>query len=211
MFDMGKERKQRECESKQEMDHLKTQNQITNNRITDAFNDITETLNNIKCLEEKFTAKMNSLAEEVKKVILAHKHPAPDIDNKLKEYSLDTDKKLVDFHKEITDKCFSSMESIMKYSKEVSLITTLAENLKDRDLVALQTQLMKPVLDQKWEQSKQDKINKTDKNAKSMGGEIVNRRKILHDKYLEMNKHKQNTKEIEGLISQLDWIIQGKK
>ena len=136
--------------------------------------------------------------------------PAIDIENILASFRNEIEARLIAFHKEITDKCFSSMETIMRYTKEVSLIETLASQIKDKDLAALQTALLYPVISQRYEKEKEDKVQAVCDNVSILGEEIIKKRDSLQQEYLILNRQKKDTKEIETRLEILNWIIERK-
>lgn len=133
------------------------------------------------------------------------------IENKLKEYDNKIEEKLIKFHKEITDKCFSSMENIMRYTKEVSLIESLAKKMNSQDLNALEAMLMRPVLENKWNKEREEQSDNVTDTVHSIGSKIVQERKKLYDDYLVKNRTNQDTKDLELQLKVFDFIIGGMK
>ena len=153
---------------------------------------------------------MSVINLEIKDIRNSLQNPAIDIENILASFRNENEARLIAFHKEITDKCFSSMETIMRYTKEVSLIETLASQIKDKDLAALQTALLRPVISQRYEKEKEDKAQAVCDNVSILGEEIIKKRDLLQQEYLVANRQKKDTKEIEIRLEVLNWIIERK-
>mgnify|MGYP001558492753 CR=1 FL=1 len=152
--------------------------------------------------EELYKAKekIELLGMKIEKVL-----STPSVDNALAVLKNDTEKRLIEFHKEITDKCFTSMETIMRYTKEVSLIETLANQVKDKDLISLQTALLRPIIAQR----EQEKEVKMEENIPNFLKSIIEKRDVLHSEYLVLNRQKKDTKEVEIRLEILNWIVEG--
>lgn len=132
-----------------------------------------------------------------------------EMNNKVERLKVDIDKRLVEFHKEITDKYFKGLENITRQMREISLIETLASQMKSEDLQKLETALMQPVLSQQWEKEKQEEIDKADKTIKSSGQKLINLKNKLHNEYLVLNRSKQDTQAIEISLKVIDEILKG--
>jgi len=131
------------------------------------------------------------------------------IDEKTNNFKNYLETRLIEFHKEVSDRYFSSLENILRTNREISLIESLAGHIKKEDLQALETSLLQPVLEQRWKQENKEQVDKVSEIVESKGAKIIERKKYLHEKYLELNRQNKNTSDIEREIAILDWIIGG--
>lgn len=123
------------------------------------------------------------------------------------KFKNELEKRLMDFHKEITNKCFSSMENIMRYTKEVSLIDRLASQMKDNDLVALQASLLQPVLQTRIQAEKNKRAEKITESFVKNGNDIISGRNKIHKEFLDMQKKGQDILAIKEKLDSYDEII----
>jgi len=129
------------------------------------------------------------------------------IDNTVTAHDLEIDKKFVSFHQEITDKYFNAIEQMYKFSKEISLIDSLAKNTKDGDFLRLKTELTRPVLEAKWKKAELEKGKQADENIKTLGQDIVAMRKQIHDEMLIKERQGKDITELKGKMEILNLII----
>ena len=156
---------------------------------------------------KKLEAQINDLDADLLNLEerISHLEEKPEL--KLPE-PLDVNKLKNEIYKEVTDKYFSAMNDFMKSTKEMQLIEQLASQVKSEDIDRLRTVLMEPVLTQRWENEKEQKINKIDNSLSSRGAEILKKEKEFYAKYLEMGRTKQDTKEIEMELRALNLITE---
>ena len=129
------------------------------------------------------------------------------ITNTVTAHDLEIDKKFVSFHQEITDKYFNAIEQMYKFSKEISLIDSLAKNTKDGDFLRLKTELTRPVLEAKWKKAELEKGKQADENIKTLGQDIVAMRKQIHDEMLIKERQGKDITELKGKMEILNLII----
>ena len=113
------------------------------------------------------------------------------------------EKRLIAFHKEISDKYFNSLESIFKMSKEIALIDALSDRLKDKDFSDFKAKMMQPFLESRWAEKKKQDAEKIE----SSGERIISRKKILQDRLLEDERHGRDVTKLKEEIKAFDWII----
>ena len=130
-----------------------------------------------------------------------------ELEAELKNLKFDFEKRILAFHKEVSDKYFASMENFMSRQREISLIHTLAGQIKDQDLVKLQVALLQPIIENKNKQEKKEVSEKIDNIIASKGNKILEQRDTLHNEYLVRNRNKQDTRDIESKLAVLDWIL----
>lgn len=111
----------------------------------------------------------------------------------------EVDTKLIEFHKQITDKYFQTLEDIFRYNKEISLMNQLAKHIDDKDLAQLKTQLLQPVLEARWAKEKKEKGEAIEKN----GEWVIEKRQRLHNQMLQMEKQTKPIAEIEAIKNQI--------
>lgn len=101
-----------------------------------------------------------------------------------KKLAIDTEERLVQFHKEISDRYFNSLENIFRFNKEVGLIDKLCGSVKDKDFADLKAQLMQPLLESRWKEKEivdgQRILNK--------GQEVIQKKNALHNEIIQLEK-----------------------
>lgn len=119
----------------------------------------------------------------------------------------DFDAKIIEFHRQIADKYFSTLEQIFRFNKEISLINTLAQQVGEKDITQLKAALLQPSLEKRWAEKK---LETGAKIEKSWGVKIVERRTELHNRILEMERQGQPFEKIAPLkakLEELDKVI----
>lgn len=155
----------------------------------------------------EFLTKDAGIIEGLRRENQSLKH---DFDGLKKEISLievNTEKRLVQFHKEITDKYFSTLQDIFRASKEISLIDSLAKSIDDKELAKLKISLMQPLIDARRLETNKQKATQAEENLKSKGALLLEERNALHERYLVLNREKKDTLFIEGQLKVLNAII----
>ena len=126
-----------------------------------------------------------------------------DFQNQIERLKIDNERTLVEFHKEITDKYFDTLEKILRVHTESSIVTALAHQINEKDLNNLKSSLMQPFLEAKWASDKNERGQK----IVNQGVAIIEERKRLHDEILLSERQGLNVeKEKERLVA-FDWIL----
>ena len=120
---------------------------------------------------------------------------------------INVEKRLVQFHKEITDKYFQTLQDIFRVNKEISLIDNLAKSIDDKEFSKLKVSLMQPLLETRWKEMKDAASQQADSKVKTIGEILVEKKEELHQKYLVFNREKKDTQFIEGQINILNLIL----
>lgn len=115
----------------------------------------------------------------------------------------DVDKKMIDFHREVTEKYFETLEKIFRLNKEISLMTQLAGQVKEKDLNNLQSMMLQPFLEARWD----DKKKKEGTAILNKGASVIDKRNALHAQMLQMEKRGESVIAIKEQIKAFDWII----
>ena len=129
------------------------------------------------------------------------------IDNRIVHHSNEVETRLLQFHKEITDRYFSALEKILRVHSESSLITALAHQVNQKDLTNLRSALLKPFLEEKWRQDEIDKGLRTDENIRVSGQQLVQLYKQLSEEILEKERKGEDFSEIKGKLAILNLVI----
>lgn len=206
-------------------DELRERETDINNKLGKVENDIEKRFLEFNCeitdeikkgqkitvdLEKKSQVDISLLFEEISKLRAEFDNYNKVIEIKNAGLINDFDKKIISFHKEISDKYFNAIENMYKFSKEISLIDSLAHKINDKDLIALKRELVKPVLEERWQQEETSKGLRTDENIKTLGQQLVQMRKQLHEEMLKKEREGKDIAELKGRISILDLVIGGK-
>lgn len=157
-------------------------------------------------LEIKFNDKIVLLTNHINEInTKLLKLPNIDIEfNKLKN---EIEKRLIEFHKEITDKYFETLEKILRVNSESSLITALAHQVNQKDLSNLRSVLLKPFLEEKWKNEEIQKGFDVDKKLTTLGQQLIKMRKNLYDEMLIKEREGEDINEIKGKVEILNYII----
>ena len=131
------------------------------------------------------------------------KNEREDVDVAIAKFENKFEARLIQFHKEVTEKYFEALEKIFRLNKEVSLINALAGQAKDKDYALMRAQFIKPFLEQRWEEEKSIK----GKKIESYGVWIQTERARMHEEMLTMEKQEKNTEAIKERIAAFDSII----
>lgn len=97
----------------------------------------------------------------------------------------------------------SNVELLFKYAKEIEMVDTLSQQLKQGDIGRVKSILLKPILEERW---RLQNIEKADKINKNLVAILEQRNKLLNDK-LRMDKEGKDIKYISGQLDMLDKII----
>jgi len=116
----------------------------------------------------------------------------------------DIEKKLIEFHKEITERYFETLEKIFRLNKEISLINTLAGQVKDKDFADLKAQMMQPLLEARWAEKRKEDGQKIINN----GEKIILQRQALHNEMLLMEKKGQDISKMKEQLKVYDAILE---
>lgn len=125
----------------------------------------------------------------------------PQVD--IQKFNNDVEKRLLEFHKEITDKYFSTLEKILRVHTESSIITALAHNIDQRNLDNLKSSLLKPFLEAKWETEKQEKGER----IINAGAQIIDEYDKLYKEMLEMEKKGEDISKVKVQVDTYANII----
>ncbi len=153
-------------------------------------------LKNIKNMIEQLRNHQVDLEKRLK--LLEDK---PQID--IQAFKNEVEKKLIEFHKEITDKYFSTLEKILRVHTESSIVTALAHNIDQRTLDNLKSSLLQPFLEAKWKADKEQKGEKIEKASEQIFSEFSK----LHDEMLQMEKRGEDISKIKIQVNTYEDII----
>lgn|SRR3990167_2338586 len=123
--------------------------------------------------------------------------------NDMERLKIDNERALVEFHKEITDRYFDTLEKILRVHTESSIVTALAHQINEKDLNNLKSSLMQPFLEAKWSSDKADRGQK----IVNQGVAIIEERKRLHDEMLTSERQGLNVDKEKEQIKAFDWIL----
>ncbi len=126
-----------------------------------------------------------------------------DVDIKMKQFENNMEARLIEFHKEITNKYFEALEKIFRLNKEVSLINTLANQVSKKDITALNAGLMQPILAARWKEQEEHNGEK----IMNKGERVIDKRKSLHEDILMKEKRGIDVKDLKQQLVSLDWVI----
>lgn len=128
------------------------------------------------------------------------------VNNQIEVLKIGVQKDLVEFHKELTDRYFDTLERILRVHSESSLVTALAHQVNEKDLNNLKSSLLQPFLEAKWAKDRQEKgqgiINK--------GEEIIKEWERLHEEIItkerggfDFSKEKIQWDVLDKIVSEL--------
>lgn len=164
-----------------------------------AIREIREILTKLFQKEPDYTEINNKLKETLEELLI------PKI-NKIDEMELKVEKRLAEFHKEIIDKYFNSINTFMRWNKEISLVSHLEG--KNPDMTKLKQELMKPYLDDKWRSEKVNNANKINEILNSKGEEIRKKRETTYQEYLKADREGTgNREELKIKLETIDEIL----
>ena len=165
---------------------------------------------------EKVRAEIKSLQEYEKKAFEGVKdyiEQKTDRNNEFAAFKNEIEARLLAFHKEITDKYFSSLEKIFRHYREISLIDSMAARMNgDKDLGKLKATLMKPYLQTIYKDAEDKQAGEINENIKTTGHKLLEQRSILHEEMIKKErKGLPGVDVLKGKITVLDYIIGGLK
>lgn len=112
--------------------------------------------------------------------------------------------RLIQFHKEVTERYFEALEKIFRLNKEITLVNALSGQVKDKDYAILRAQFMKPFLEERWKEDKKVK----GKEIESQGEWVISERARMYDEMLVMEKQEKPTEAIKERIAAFDSILE---
>jgi len=130
--------------------------------------------------------------------------------NYLAQLEMKVDRKLIEFHKEFTDKYFDNLNAFLRWNKEIALVSYMGG--KDPDIAVLKRELMKPYLEEKWATNKAIEADRINQILQSQGEQIRQKRENLYQQYLKVERENKDLKLIQTLKAKLeilDEIIKG--
>jgi len=129
----------------------------------------------------------------------------------LERLKIDMERRLVEFHKEISDKYFQGLENIFKYTREIQLIDNLSKNTNGQDFKALRSALMQPLLDYRYKMEREQTGAQIDKFVDAKSTDLVTQRDKIHNEFIIVQREGRDTKFLEGKLEILNQIIKGAK
>jgi hypothetical protein len=160
--------------------------------------------NKLKALIEKLEDKVDDMWI---KFVEFKNTPVPDYRQEVKN---EVEARLLQFHTEVMRETMESLEKIMRDHREISLVETLAANMRSEDLSKLRAELLNPIIAARNEAARKQEAHKIEENIKTLGEQIFDKKNELHQQYLEMNRQKKDTKDIEAKLEIMEWLV-GKK
>lgn len=133
------------------------------------------------------------------------------IDKKLELFRFDLTKFENAFRKEILDeittKFFDTLDKIFRTSKEISLISTLANQVNGKDMANLRSQLLQPILEARWREEK----NKKGERIINKGAEIIEKRDKLHKDIIDKERRGERVDNLKIKLEIYNEIVGGLK
>lgn len=124
-----------------------------------------------------------------------------------KQASVNTEERLVIFHKEISDRYFNTLENIFKFNKEIALLDKLASQVSDKDFDGLKAQLMQPLLESRW---KEKEISEGQKIVNK--GQLILRQKIdLQETIIQEEKQGKDVTKLREQLKAYNKILEAIK
>ena len=187
--------------------------QATIDRLSGHWNKIQENSKEIAVIKTAKDSRIQELRTEIEalneKIKFLDEKTVIRIDNRLKELTNEVELRLIGFHKEVTDKYFATLDKVLRFNKEISLIDSLAHRIDNNDLENLKKDIMQPILAARWKDKEKAEGKQIDKNIETLGDKIRLKRKELYDRYLDLDKKGQPTASVKAEIGILDKIIKG--
>ena len=118
--------------------------------------------------------------------------------------------RLIDFHKEVTDRYFGTLERVYRYTKEITLIDQLANSIKDKDLLNLKRMMMAPMIEARKADYEKGIGDKIDEVVKTQGQKLLDLRNALHEEMIVKERKEQPIAGHKAKIELIDKIIGGK-
>ena len=125
------------------------------------------------------------------------------VENEIEKLKIEVSRQLVEFHKEITDKYFYTLEKILRVHTESSIVTALAHQVNEKDLNNLKSSLLQPFLQAKWDNDKAEKGQK----ILNKGVAIVEERTRLHNEILALERQGMNVNNKKERLAAFDWML----
>lgn len=132
-------------------------------------------------------------------------------ENDLERIGIEFERRLVEFHKEISDKYFQSLESIFKYTREIQLIDSLSKGSNGSDFKALRSALMQPILDYRYKMEKEHTAMHLQKGLENKYTQLIDERNKLHNDFLVAQRHGKDTTFMQGQLDILNKVIKEAK
>lgn len=153
----------------------------------------------LKSIKIKLEQLGNSLGSLEGRIAILENRPQVDI----QAFKNEVEARLLSFHKEITDRYFSTLEKILRVHTESSIITSLAHNIDQRTLDNLKSSLMQPFLEAKWKADKEEKGEKIE----GAGEQIINEFSRLRNQMLEMERKGEDIGKIKIQVEVYESIL----
>ena len=152
---------------------------------------------------EKMQKLENRINESVNLLTSENKELRFELNRNIIELKNELEGKLVHFHKEITDKYFSTLEKILRVHTESSIVTALAHNIDQKTLDNLKSSLMQPFLEAKWKADKEQKGETLLNN----GEQVILEMDRLHKEMLETEKKGEDVSKLKIKVDTYKEII----
>ncbi len=138
-----------------------------------------------KDIENKLNTKLNFLCKQIQY-----------------DTSISTDKKMLDFKKDINEEYYKALQKIFEFNKKI--LEQAPVKVTDEDIEKLRKDLSQKLLEAKWAKQKAEDGGE----IVNRGVDIINRRKELHEEMLRKEKRGGNIEGLKEQIKAFDWIIE---
>jgi hypothetical protein len=153
---------------------------------------------------EAVSKKNDELRERIEILEDANRVLKQEVENTLQKANNELERRLIEFHGEVTERYFDTLEKIFRLNKEISLINTLAGQVKDKDFADLKAQMLQPLLEARWK----DKEKSDGEKIVNKGQHIILERKKLHDEMLLEEKQGKDVKDKKEQLKAFDKILE---
>ena len=132
------------------------------------FKKILEMIKN--CIKDEISSLKYFLDEKFSANILDNKNKLADFDLRFQQLEVKLDKKLIEQHREYSDKLFEILASFLRWNKEISLVSYLGG--KEPDLKKLKLELMRPQMEENWAKTNSAEAERINKALESKGEKV---------------------------------------
>lgn len=158
-------------------------------------------------IRDEMLALKVGLSNELSDRVSDNAKKLTDFDLRFQQLEVKLDKKLIEQHREYSDKLFEILASFLRWNKEISLVSYLGG--KEPDLRKLKLELMRPQMEENWGKTNAVEADKINKALESKGEKVRQAWLKYKDDKMSLERAKQDTKLVDAKLEVLDILMEG--
>ena len=161
----------------------------------------------IEVLKELFNNNQKEIKDEFIIILKKHDGNISDLSLAFDRLKIEVDQRLIKNNQEYSDKLFEILSAFLRWNKEISLVSYLGG--KEPDLKKLKLELMRPMMEENWNKTNAEQVEKINEALESKGEKIRQAWEKYKDEKLALEREKKDTKFIDAKLEILNILMEG--